>query len=276
MSPRFPMNIFRRRMPPNRRGGRVKVETIFGIVECHEDDLVTQQLRDYGAHTRPELAFLCKIIDSGDRVFDIGAHIGTFTIPLARRVGPAGGVVAVEAQDENFALLMDNVVANGVGEIVTPVKAVVAPRDSTYAPAYERRNSGATRFVRKRPLHTRGERALGIDDIAARSFVPDAIKIDIEGLELQVLEDSQMVKRHRPILYAEVSAPQLGRYNGSIQAFGALLRRLDYRLFKNGGERNAAHDRFEVVELRDLSEGGAFFDVLAVPLESTRLARMKS
>jgi hypothetical protein len=75
---------------------RIKVTAIFGTVVAFKDDLITQQIIRFGAHTRPELAFLLNIINPRDKVFDIGAHIGTFAIPIAAKVGSQGRVLAVE------------------------------------------------------------------------------------------------------------------------------------------------------------------------------------
>ena len=65
-------------------------------MEAFANDLVTNQIKKFGAHTRPELAFLLSVVDEGDAVFDIGGHIGTFAIPLAQKVGPSGRVLVVE------------------------------------------------------------------------------------------------------------------------------------------------------------------------------------
>ena len=241
----------------------------------YEDDLVTQQLRQFGAHTRPELAFLLSVVSAGDCVFDLGAHIGTFAIPLAQIVGRSGIVVAVEADDDTYSLLVSNAAANHVDGVVKPVNAILAPTGSRYVAAYEDRNSGATHFVRKSAwMRSRGKLSLGIDEMAVAFRVPDVIKIDIEGLEFDVLESSGVLRRARPVLYAEVSTSQLVRYGSSVDAFDDLLRALSYRLFKNVGDRNAAHDRFRVRELGHLSEGGDFFDVLALPRESSRLSQV--
>lgn len=45
----------------------------------------------------------------GDVVFDVGAHIGYYTIYAAKAVGPKGLVVSVEPDPRNFKLLKKNV-----------------------------------------------------------------------------------------------------------------------------------------------------------------------
>jgi FkbM family methyltransferase len=253
----------------------VTVRAVFGTVRCFEDDLLTSQLKEFGAHTRPELAFLSSVVEPTDRIFDLGAHVGTFSIPLARRVAPAGCLIAVEAQSDYFRLLTANVEANGLIGTVSLINALLAPTGKRYVAAHEHANSMATHFVRaKLRKGVRDVRICGIDDLAAEHGVPDVVKIDIEGLELDVLETSELVRTTRPILYTEVSEPHLGRYSRTVQEFNDFLLGLDYRLFRNVGERNAAHDDFRVQELPDLFAGGRFFDVLAVPRDSPRRLRL--
>ena len=96
----------------------VSVTTVYGSMFAFSDDLVTRQIRDFGTHTRPEVAFLLSVVREGDRVFDIGAHIGTFTVPLAQKVGPAGAVVAVEGAIDTYDVAVRNVEVNGLADRV--------------------------------------------------------------------------------------------------------------------------------------------------------------
>ncbi|WP_413701739.1 hypothetical protein ACLKMH_09390 [Psychromonas sp. KJ10-10] len=59
------------------------VHTMYGDFTCWKNDLITDQLKAYSAHTRNELAMLSTIIQEGDNILDIGAHIGTFSIPFS-------------------------------------------------------------------------------------------------------------------------------------------------------------------------------------------------
>jgi hypothetical protein len=93
-------------------------------------------------------------------------------------------------------------------------------------------------------------------------------------MELSVLRSARrVIERDRPILYFEVVVEQMARFGitkGDIEAF---LRSHDYRFFRNVGERNSTNDAFTLAEVQTLDEGGVFFDVLAVPRASARLAR---
>jgi FkbM family methyltransferase len=210
------------------------------------------------------------MIMPGDHVFDIGAHIGTFAIPMAQRVGTTGMVVAVEAQSDNFALLIGNIAANGLDNRIRAIKKVVSRGNSHYVQMIDDSNSGATHFMQSDD----GDQSCTLDEIASQTFQPDVIKLDVEGLEATVLLASDMVRAYRPVLYTEVSVPHMKRYGINIAEFDLFLRGLGYRLFRNAGERNAAHDNYLPVELNELSEGGAFFDVLAIAADSPRLRRI--
>ena len=81
----------------------VAARTLFGPFARFPDDLINRQLMTFfGAHTRNELALLHAFVDAGDVVYDIGAHIGTFAVPLAAAVGVSGRLVAVEANIDNY------------------------------------------------------------------------------------------------------------------------------------------------------------------------------
>jgi ubiquinone/menaquinone biosynthesis C-methylase UbiE len=56
----------------------------------------------------------------GSTVIDIGAGMGYFSIPLARLVGPAGHVTAIDIQAEMLAALASRARRHGVSERIKP------------------------------------------------------------------------------------------------------------------------------------------------------------
>jgi FkbM family methyltransferase len=255
-------------MPHNDTKHVIRVQARFGPLWVFSDDLITNQILDFGAHTRPELAFFRTIIRPGDRVFDLGAHVGTFAVPIAQSVGPAGRVLAVEAAPQHAELLKRNLSANDLTH-ADVLQALVAP-SARYDAQEVEGNSGATSFAES-PLGESMSCAT-IDGLVDEWFSPDTIKIDIEGLEYWALSTSTFVASARPALYCEVSSAQLSRYGATVGDLDSHLRSLSYRFFRNGGERNAPNDDFTVRELSTLSAGGEFFDVLALPEGDQRLA----
>ena len=60
----------------------------------------------------------------GNTVVDIGANIGVFTIKAAKAVGDKGKVIAIEPEPNNIEILMKNVKANDLNNIVIVPKGV--------------------------------------------------------------------------------------------------------------------------------------------------------
>jgi len=60
---------------------------------------------------------LRRLIKEGQVVVDVGAHIGYYTVLLARMVGK-GRVFAFEPEPSNFSLLAKNVEINGCKNVV--------------------------------------------------------------------------------------------------------------------------------------------------------------
>jgi hypothetical protein len=57
-------------------------------------------------------------LKSGDVVFEVGAHIGSFALKATRLVGEVGLVIALEPELENYKLLEENVKLNSPEELV--------------------------------------------------------------------------------------------------------------------------------------------------------------
>lgn len=258
--------------------GITLVDSIFGPLLAYEHDLITDQIRAFGAHTRNELAMLTAFVDEGDLIYDVGAHIGTFTLPLAGAAGAAGRVIAIEAEAGHFAILQRNMESRGLARPGAAINIAIADAAMAYAAHTVSRNSGAT-WLSAGAAGTAAN-AARLDDVhrAAGESRPVAlIKIDVEGMELSVLASAAgLIAADRPVLYLEVSAEQLGRYGNTPAQLGDFLRSRGYRLFRNAGDRNSNHDRFDIVELADIAAGGAFFDLLAIPSSHAKLARAEA
>ena len=250
----------------------VILEGVHGYFRTRRHDHVTRQLAAYGAHTRNELAMVLSLLRPGDQVIDVGAHIGTFTVAFARAVGASGRVLSVEPTPDAFALLLDNLALNGLGEVVRARCALVTDRCAAHRAVRAPGHTSATYYV---PTDDGTPVACLRLDALAEDLAPRAplrlVKIDVEGMELSVLRSGrQLLAHHRPLLYLEVVPEQLGRYATTVDEIDALLSALDYRFFRNVGPRNSTGDDFRIAPLATLADGGAFFDCLAVPAEHLR------
>ena len=84
------------------------INTVFGQFYVFKNDLITKEIKKCGAHSRNELAMILSFIQPGDIVLDIGAHIGTFSVPIASKVGINGHVYAFEGCTSTFSALQKN------------------------------------------------------------------------------------------------------------------------------------------------------------------------
>ncbi len=160
----------------------------------------------------------------GDVFYDVGAHVGFFSVLAGRLVRPGGAVIAFEPDPDNFARLEANIARNRMG-CVRPVCAVVLDR------------SGTVSFARAPAASSRVEgRAVGSDGALATEVLsvpgvtlddhydprPGVVKIDVEGGELQVLSGARR-------LLAE------GKLGWIVEAHSEELEAALVRIFNNAG-----------------------------------------
>jgi FkbM family methyltransferase len=136
---------------------------------------------------------LTRSVGPGDVVVDLGGHIGGFTVRAARRVGPTGRVISIEAARENYRLLTENVALNGLTNVVA-VNMGVWSRKTTLQLKLSGLSGGHSLEEHYQNVHERGDveavEVAPLDDLLADLGVArvDFVKMDIEGAELEALE----------------------------------------------------------------------------------------
>lgn len=149
-------------------------------------------------------------------VVDIGAHIGTFSIPIADLVEK---VIAFEPSSEAFALLSRNAKENNV-PLQLIHKALGSEKGSGTLLVRNMSNAGANTLVPGGDISV-----VTLDDEVTDA---DFIKMDVEGMELEVLRGgTRLIDRMRPVVLFEVNLSQL-------RAHGVLPRALE-RFFSEHG-----------------------------------------
>lgn len=145
--------------------------------------------------------------EPGMCVFDIGGHLGYYTLLLAKCVGPAGRVVSFEAAPGNFATLKRNVAMNGLSNVelinlalfsgTGTIRLSVAPTGTF---------SGDWSTNPRTDGHSIQVRTISLDQYCrANRLSPEFLKIDVEGAEYDVLIGGrETILRSRPILLIEL------------------------------------------------------------------------
>ena len=94
--------------------------TRHGTVCVHRfDAYVGQSCLLYGEFSGDEVDFLSALVGPGSVVIDGGANVGAVTLPLAKRVGEFGLVVAIEPQRLTFQALCATVSTNHLTNVRT-------------------------------------------------------------------------------------------------------------------------------------------------------------
>jgi len=135
-----------------------------------------------------ELSFLRRNLHDGDVFIDIGANVGTISLPIAIDVGLKGRVIAVEAHPVALARLEFNRSASMLGNVtIVPVAAADADGEVTMISGGE--NLGASHISSDAGAIGITVPALTLANILEKNGVEriGALKIDVEGYEDRVL-----------------------------------------------------------------------------------------
>jgi FkbM family methyltransferase len=137
-----------------------------------------------------ELDFLRKHVPVIGGVFvDVGANVGTYALALARHVGPAGKVIAIEPHPVTHARLAFNNSASGYTQVKL-VAAAAAATDGELMIETDGDNLGASHIVTgevsSKAIKVPSRRLQRVIEDAGVARV-DALKIDIEGFEDRAL-----------------------------------------------------------------------------------------
>lgn len=170
----------------------------------------------YGQYSEGEVALMRTFLREGDTVIDVGANIGTFTVPMSQMVGAHGSVYAVESDPRTFKVLCANLALNGIlntkplNGFVTVGEAAVAeaPNDASCHIG----NTSAASFLTLDSLQ-----------LEACHF----IKVDVDGGELEVFRSAEtQIERFRPMLYFENELR-----DKSVELLTFVIHSLGYHLF---------------------------------------------
>jgi len=178
------------------------------------DFYLGQAILNYGECCEIEIEFLQRLCDlRTGTVLEIGANIGTHTVPLARRLASQGRRMQVfEPQPFIFQNLCANLALNGLDNVLAWPHAC---GESAGTLRFARQNYGATGNFGGVSM----DAAASDDDgvvvpcIVLDEFVgkdPIAVmKIDVEGFEIHVLRGAErLIDASRPVLYVENDRPE--------------------------------------------------------------------
>ena len=190
------------------------------------DEYVGKSLRLYGEFSQGEADLFEQLVKPGHIVVEAGANIGSHTIHLAQLAGDTGQVWAFEPQRLVFQLLAGNIALNSLTNVHCLQKCLGDVNGGTVmVPVLDvnkENNWGGLAlgsFTEGEPVEV-----ITIDSLNLPGC--NFFKIDVEGMELQVLRGAEAtIKKYRPIIYTEADREDKNT------ALFAYLRSLDYQLY---------------------------------------------
>lgn len=197
-------------------------------------------------------------VKPGQVVWDVGAHVGLFSIIAARRVGRQGHVVAWEPSPNAFANLEHHLKINGLGEVTQCFQEAVN-EGKTAEIVFQLDAANETSFANRISYNAANEklhreikvRCRCLDEWAQNlDRQPDVIKMDIEGAEIFALRGAKRLLRgefgKRPKILLAVHPASIHQYGSSCDELVELVKALSYKVEKIHAESGTLYDFGEV------------------------------
>jgi FkbM family methyltransferase len=187
------------------------------FVVIPEDLIVSLSMLYYGEYHEHEWQFVKRFLKPSQVIVDAGANLGTFTVPFAKTVGELGKVISFEPQPVIYGCLKETValnqltnvelhhccVGNGDYELEIAEPDYSQPGNFSGVPFKE---EGFTE-VKFSPNRIRTQ-CVTLDGVLKDSRF-DFLKIDVEGMELEVLQGAEKsIASRKPVIYLENNRPQ--------------------------------------------------------------------
>lgn len=210
-----------------RRIGRERVRFPALWSRYYESDYETETFQFFRSNIKP-----------GWVVFDIGAHIGLFTVLTSRLVESAGRIFAFEPTPFTRGVLEDVVRLNNCESNVEIRPEAVSSEKGT-ATFFDTGNlvSNANSLVRTERSQVGIEVPVTtVDDFVAEQQIRvDCLKIDVEGAELNLLRGAaNLFRDQRPIARLGLHPESIASNNQSLEEIWELLSGYRYRIEYNG------------------------------------------
>ncbi|NQW39121.1 MAG: FkbM family methyltransferase [Cyanobacteria bacterium] len=186
---------------------------LHGSINMYEaGDLISECLVAYGEWARAEVEFICKhLLPSNGTFIDVGAFIGTHSIPFALHIGLGGRGISFEPNRPSFSLLIANLQMAGLQNVTAYNMAASQSSGLAFSLFSDPENFGHTALHQaseaSTPAHDDKSLCVGqaIDDLHLGHV--DLIKVDVEGMERSVLSGClKLIESCKPNIFLELNS----------------------------------------------------------------------
>ncbi|MBI3638558.1 FkbM family methyltransferase [Candidatus Wolfebacteria bacterium] len=181
--------------------------------------------------------FIRKIPIAGKTVYDIGAHIGVYSLFFSKAVGDNGIVIAFEPNLDNYTALLKNLEINNISNVIAQKIALGSGigESKFFVPSSDtKRGSLNKEFMPKGcNLSILSVPVDSIDNLIKRGLqAPGFIKIDVEGGEFDVLKGAELtLEKYKPNLLVEIHGLDKKNWIDNARKIFSFLEQKNYRIF---------------------------------------------
>ena len=178
------------------------------------DTVISHSLKLYGEWAQHEINLIAYFIQPGSVVVDAGAFIGTHARAFSTLVGKSGKVLAFEPRRNAVEIMNENAKLSPIGNVSVINSALgAAERKLTVAITHANSNINYGALTLE-PLISQDDSGeeITVTTLDAYKFERlDFVKIDVEGMELDVLKGAvETIERCRPVIFVECNSLEGG------------------------------------------------------------------
>ena len=157
-----------------------------------------------GAFDEKSLLYFMRLLRAGDVCLDVGANVGALSLSMSHRVGQNGRVIAFEPGPLLFERLERNLDLSGAHNVEAHQIGLSNKRGKLFWSLEEGDNAGNAMLS-----SSGGDTVVEVQRLDDCDFISglqriDFVKIDVEGMELEVIEGGiSAIKRHHPMMLVE-------------------------------------------------------------------------
>lgn len=213
-------------------------------VEIFVPDRTSVYWAKYGPNSEPMTNAWIDSFDKNDAFLDVGANIGFFSLMAATK--DVSRIYALEPNPFSYAALCKNIERNNLGQQIVPLNFALSQTSELIDFGLSGTHAGSIDNQITSPTgeHTLALKmpALSLDDLSKIGMIAGTrhIKIDIDGLELQVIKGAKKMLSSGEILTvmiedsgdtAEIAAVLNAMTSYGFETSDAFGRQINYTLF---------------------------------------------
>ena len=168
------------------------------------------------------------------RLLDIGALHGIFSVVFTRNC-PTSSSIVVDASPVAFSKLLYNIYSNNLLDKIKALECALSDQDAGFINmhyVWEHLISAGTQTQETNQSYLSVKMRTGDSICEEHSFMPDTIKIDVEGHEVKVLRGlRKIISKELPLIFLELHPYQISQEGNSIQDIVDFFHDFEYQVY---------------------------------------------